>query len=300
MASTPGQEMTWTIGRLLTWTTAYFQEHGVEGGRLAAELLLARAMQCRKIDLYARYEREPTSDERAVFRDLVRQATEQTPIAYLLGMREFYSLEFTVSPAVLIPRPETETLVQRAIELCRGEPERNWNVLDVGTGSGCVAVAIARFAPNVRMVATDISADALLVAAENVARHGLDDRVRLIEADGPAVAAEYLPAAGFDLLVSNPPYISDEVWAGLPAHIRNHEPRIALTGAGGDGLGMYRRFAVEAPAILAPGGRLLAEIGHDQREAVLEIYDAAGAWRFIEMHRDPTDPHERVAEFQLR
>src|SRR5690242_16980632 len=127
-------ETVWTIGKLLDWTTAWFNEKGIEGGRLAAELLLAQAMGCRKIELYTRYDQQPADDQRAAFRELVRQAGEHTPIAYLLGHREFFSLDFQVTPAVLIPRPETETIVQRAIEICRLEPQRTFQVLDIGTG----------------------------------------------------------------------------------------------------------------------------------------------------------------------
>ncbi len=299
MAETVSGETTWTVGRLIQWTTSWFGQRQVEGGRLAAELLLARAMGCRKIDLYTRYDQEPTPEQRSAFRELVRRAGEHTPIAYLLGRREFFSLEFEVTPAVLVPRPETEALVQRAVDICRGKPEHAWRIADIGTGSGCIAVAVARFAANCAILATDISDEALQVAICNVATHGLQDRISLVQADGCRLPGDAVPAGGFDLLVSNPPYISDRVWAALPPHIRDHEPRLALTGWGGDGLEMYRRFAVEAPAILSPGGRLLVEIGHDQRSAVEGIFHAAGGWGFTGAYRDPTDPHDRVLEFVL-
>ena len=300
MAETASGETTWTVGRLIQWTTGWFGQRHVEGGRLAAELLLARAMGCRKIDLYTRYDQEPSPEQRLAFRELVRRAGEHTPIAYLLGRREFFSLDFEVTPAVLVPRPETEALVQRAVDLCRGQPQRRWRLADIGTGSGCIAVAVAKFAPNCTVLATDISAEALQVAARNVDAHGLQDRIRLVEADGCRLPADAVPDGGFDLLVSNPPYISDRGWAALPPHIRDHEPRLALSGSGGDGLEMYRRFAVEAAAILAPDGRLLVEIGHDQRPAVPEVFQAAGGWQFVGAHRDPTDPHDRVLEFARR
>ena len=293
-------ETPWTIGRLLQWTTQWFNDRQVEGGRLAAELLLARALGCRKIELYTRYENEPTDEQRTTFRELVRQAGEHTPIAYLLGTREFFSLEFTVNSAVLVPRPETEALAQRAIDLCKSEPSRTWNILDVGTGSGCVAIAIAKYAPNAALVANDISADALAVAAINTDRHGLNDRLQLVQADGIAVPAEIRPATGFDLIVSNPPYISEVDWRELPPNVRNHEPKIALTPPSGDGLEMYRRLATEAPAVLIAGGRLLAEIGHDQHSAVLDLFASTGGWDYVGSHRNPTDPHDRVVEFVRR
>ncbi len=287
------------MGRLLGWTARWFQENEVDGGRLAAELLLARAMGCRKIDLYTRFEQEPSAEQRAAFRELVRQAAGHAPIAYLLGVREFFSLEFEVTPAVLIPRPETEALVQRAIELCRTAPERTWRILDVGTGSGCIAVAIARYAANAQVVGTDISREALAVAGRNVARHGLEGRVKLVEADGVKLPADAAGAGRFDLVVSNPPYISDAAWAGLPANVREHEPKVALTGAGGDGLSMSTRLAAESAGVMAAGGRLLAEIGAGQCEAVREIFASAGGWSFKGAHRDRTDPYERVVEFEL-
>ena len=290
----------WTVGRLLAWTAGWFSEHEVEGGRLAAELLLARALGCAKIDLYTRYETKPSPEERAAFRELVARAAEHTPIAYLLGEREFYSLPFTVTPAVLIPRPETETLVQRMIELCRAEPQRVWQVLEVGTGSACVAVAVAKFADNVRLVASDVSREALAVASTNVERHDVGERVHLVEADGLGVVPEVIPRGGFDAIISNPPYISDEVWPTLGPNVRDHEPRSALLGSGGDGLAMYRRFAAEGGHVLADNGRLLTEIGAGQLEDVAGVFAAAGGWGHVATHRDPTDPHDRVAEFQRR
>lgn len=290
-----GQETVWTIGKLLDWTTAWFNERGVEGGRLAAELLLARALGCRKIDLYTRYDQTPADDQRAAFRELVRQAGQHTPIAYLLGHREFFSLEFNVSPAVLIPRPDTEALVQRAIQICRTQPERTFNVLDIGTGSGCIAVAVARYARNTMLVASDVSAEAVAVARSNIERHGLADRVRTARADLVDLPAESVPVGGFDLILSNPPYIARPVWQALPPHIRDHEPPIALT-PGPEGTEIHRRLAVECPTVLAPAGRLLVEIGHDQAEPVRSLFEAAG-WTFAGSHRDKTDPHDRVLEF---
>jgi release factor glutamine methyltransferase len=288
----------WTIKRLLEWTTDFFRQRNVEGGRLAAELLLARAMGCRKIDLYTRFDQEPTDQQRAAFRDLVRSAGKQTPIAYLLGSREFFSLEFEVTPAVLIPRPDTEALAHRVIDLCRADPDRTWRICDVGTGSGCVAIAVVKYAPNAEFVATDISAAALAVASRNVDKHALSSRVRLVEADCLKLPAEAVPQGGFDAVVSNPPYIPEKAWAALPPHIREHEPRIALTLDGSDGLVMYRRLAVEAPGVLRTGGLLLAEIGHDQHEQVLSIFQQAGGWSYVGSYRDPTDPYDRVVEFQ--
>lgn len=290
-------QIQWTVGKLLEWTTEWFKQKNVEGGRLAVELLLARAMNCQKIELYTRYDLEPAEDQRAAFRQLVQQAAEHTPIAYLLGSREFYSLDFVVSPAVLIPRPETEAIVQAVIELCRQAPDRYWRILDIGTGSGCIAVAAAYYAKNTSVVAGDISIDALAVAAQNVGRHKLTDRVRLIEADCAALPKEVVPQGGFDLIVSNPPYISKDQWPQLPPNIRDHEPKIALVADDGDGLVMYRRLAAETPSVLKPGGRLLVEMGYDQKPAVREIFETLPGWKYMGSHRNATDAYDRVAEF---
>jgi release factor glutamine methyltransferase len=238
MSDTPSPNSTWTVGKLLTWTTRHFQEKEIEGGRLAAELLLAHALGCRKIELYTRYETEPSAQQREAFRGLVKRAAGHAPIAYLLGFREFFSLTYKVTPDVLIPRPETEVLVQRAIDICRSEPSRIRHVLDVGTGSGCIAVTIAKLAPNARVVATDVSPEALAVARENVASHDVADRVTCVQADGVVLPGDMIPEGDFDILVSNPPYISDAHWRNLPPHIRAHEPETALRGPGGDGLAM--------------------------------------------------------------
>jgi release factor glutamine methyltransferase len=290
----------WTVGKLLQWTAQWFTDRQVEGGRLAAELLLARAMSCRKIELYTRYESTPTDEQRAAFRVLVRQAGEHVPIAYLLGTREFFSLEFEVSPSVLIPRPETEALVQRAIDICKACPSRTWNILDVGTGTGCVAIAIAKYAPNAKFVAVDISSDALAVAAANVVRHAVDSRVQLLQADCAAVLPEARPSSGFDLIVSNPPYIGQQAWTQLPPHIRDHEPKIALTPPSGNGLEFHRRLAAETHAVLAPAGRLMCEIGYDQHGAVLDVFASTDRWEYAGSHRNPTDPYDRVVEFVLK
>jgi release factor glutamine methyltransferase len=297
MSSAEQTGTAWTVGKLLEWTTRWFGEKDVEGGRFAAELLLAHAMGCRKIELYTRFDVEPAEEQRTRFRELVAQAGEHVPIAYLLGYREFFSLDFEVTPAVLVPRPETEAIVQRVLELCRASAERTWDVLDIGTGSGCIAVAIAKYADNAHVVASDISAEALEVATRNIARYEVGDRVAPVEADCVALPAETIPEGGFDVVVSNPPYISEEHWPTLPPNVREHEPQIALL-AGPGGLDMYRRLAAEVPRVLKKEGRLLVEIGFDQHEAVKELFTSTGSWTYLATHRDPTDPHDRVIEFQ--
>ena len=190
----------WTVGRLLTWTTEWLTAKGSDSPRLDAEVLLAHVRGCPRIALYTAYAEPVDEAGRARFRGLVKRRGEGEPVAYLVGSREFFSLALAVSPAVLIPRPETEGLVVRAIDLCR--PLESPRIADVGTGSGAIAVALAKHLPKARVVATDISGDALDVARGNVTRHGLDGRIELVACDlldAPAAAGP------FDCIVSNPP-----------------------------------------------------------------------------------------------
>jgi len=288
----------WTIGRLLGWTVEWLKGHQVDQPRLSAELLLAHAFGCKKIDLYTRFEMAASPEHLAALRDLVRRAAEHAPIAYLIGHKEFYSLDFEVTPAVLIPRPETETLVQKAIDLCRAAPDTPLTLLDMGTGSGCVAISIARYVSNAAIVASDISADALEVARRNAERHDVAGRIRFCQADCLALPADAVPAGGFDAIVSNPPYIPEAEFDALPRTVRDYEPRSSLTVAGSDGLVFYRRLATEHRGRLRPGGSILVEIGQGQHADVLRIFAATGRFAHKGTFRDPTDPHDRVVWMQ--
>lgn len=285
----------WTVQRLLNWTKGHFAAKGVTEPRLAAEVLLAQALKCRRIDLYARFDRVPEPPQLDEFRGLVKQAANHVPISYLVGRKEFYSLEFVVTPAVLIPRPETELLVQQAIETVRAGGDREVTLLDLCTGSGCIAVALLRNLPKARAVASDISGEALAVAAENATRHGVTDRLTFQQADGLALADDCVPAGGFDLIACNPPYIAADEMAGLDANVRDHEPRLALTD-GGDGLSFYRRLAEGAGRLLHPDGVLLVEIADGRAAEVRELF-AGGTWRASGAWRDTVAGHERVLRF---
>jgi len=281
----------WTIGRLLNWTKQFFADKGVDSPRLAAELLLAHTLGCRKIDLYARFDRAVGDEPRAAFRALVRAAADHTPVAYLLGEKEFFSLPLNVSPAVLIPRPETETLVDRVLRaIAQAGDEQTARVLDLCTGSGCVAVAIAAHSPEAEVVAVDLAADALAVASENVARHDLGGQITLRagdlyealeDGDGP-----------FDHITANPPYVAEAELAALPLTVRAHEPTVALV-AGPTGLEVIRRVVAGAPQHLVAGGTLWLEVGFDQAEAVIKIMDADGRFDVPVTHRDALG-HRRV------
>src|SRR5262245_36534608 len=225
----------WTIRSLLEWTEGYLRQRSVESPRLEAQLLLAHALDCRRIDLYTRSDEAPAEEQRGRFRELVRRRAEGCPVAYLVGRRDFFFLDFEVTPAVLIPRPETEDLVNEFLRLAKTVP--NPTVLDVGTGSGAIAVSVARQHPGARVTATDVSPEALAVAARNAGRHGVADRVRFLAGD---LFAALPDGERFDFVLSNPPYVAAEEMAGLPPHVRDHEPRLALDGGPG-GLAVIER-----------------------------------------------------------
>lgn len=275
-------EPVWTPLALVRWTVDYFQTHGVPAPRLDAELLLAHALGQKRIDLYLGFDRPVATADRERYRELVkRRAVERVPVSYLTGTREFWSMSFRTTPDVLIPRPETETLVRVAVEL---GPER---VVEVGTGSGCVAAAIAAELPDARVLAVDSSAEALAVARHNLEAHDLASRVELRLALGLSGVH-----GSFDTVISNPPYIPSGELAGLPDEVR-HEPRLALDG-GPDGLAVVRQLIEEAPERLAPGGSLVLEVGSGQARVVEELLLARGASR-VDIHRDLAGKERVVA-----
>ncbi|MFL5339727.1 MAG: peptide chain release factor N(5)-glutamine methyltransferase [Gemmataceae bacterium] len=260
----------WTIRALMEWTEQHFQQKGLESPRLEAQLLLAHALTCKRVELYTRWDEPVAEGPRGQFRELVKRRLDGCPAMYLTGRREFYALEFEVTPAVLIPRPETELVVTETLNRIKSLPGPR--VLDVGTGSGCIAIAIAQRNKSAIVTAIDLSADALDVAKRNAARHGLAERIRFLAGDllAPLPADER-----FDVIVSNPPYISQPELAALPRHVRDFEPRIALDG-GPDGFAVYDRLIPAAVERLAPGGHLLLEIGATRDEGVRRRIVAAG------------------------
>jgi release factor glutamine methyltransferase len=255
----------WTIKALLNWTAEFLAKKGIESPRFDAQILLAHVLKCKKVDLIVRYNEEPQEAERTRYRELIQRRVAGWPVAYLVGTRDFYLLSFEVSPDVLIPRPDTETLVLEALSFLK--PLKSPTVLDIGTGSGCIAVSIAHQRKDARVTAVDISPDALEVAKRNAARHGIADRIAFLQGDLFASLREEMT---FDLVVSNPPYISEAEFAGLAPDVRDHEPRVALDG-GPDGLTFYRRIALGVGRYLKAGGQLLVEIGYTQENTVREI-----------------------------
>lgn len=252
---TVATDQPWTIGRLLDWTAKFLESKGTESPRLDAEVLLAHSLGCKRIELYVRHDEAAAETVRQKYREMIRRRLEGCPVAYLVGRKEFFSLELEVSPDVLIPRPDTECVVDECLRLAKGiaTPE----VLDIGTGSGCVAVAVARQHKGAQVTAIDISAKALTVAQRNATRHGVTDRVRFLEGDVYAPLGE---AEQFDFILSNPPYIRRGDMGGLMPGVRDYEPHLALDG-GEDGFTVFDRLIGSATARLKPGGWLIVEIG---------------------------------------
>jgi release factor glutamine methyltransferase len=282
----------WTVGRLLTWTTDWLGSRGSGTPRLDAEVLLASVRGCPRIALYTAFDELVADDQRGRFRELVRRRGAGEPVAYLVGQREFFSLPFTVSGAVLVPRPETEGLVVRVLDLCRASPQAAGSrIVDVGTGSGAIAVTLARHLPEARITATDLSPEALQVARGNAARHGVAERIEFVEAD-------LLPESGaWDIVVSNPPYVREDEFDQLPPDVRLYEPRAALV-AGPQGVEVIDRLAAAAADKLVAGGWLVVEMGpsvaaaaeqavvrHPQLELQPTLKDLAGLPRILQARR---------------
>jgi release factor glutamine methyltransferase len=282
------QDEAWTVSRLLAWTREHLERCEVESPRLCAEILLAHAMGCERIKLFTQFESAPERNVLERFRELVRQAAAGRPIAYLTGTKEFFSLTFEVTPDVLIPRPETEVLVERAIHLVRESAGSVQSLVDLGTGSGCIAISLAKHLPEAVISASDVSEAALQVARRNANRHGVAERIdfRVGDLFTPWPASER-----FDAILCNPPYVATSESDALPATVRDFEPHAALF-AGADGLSVMRRLIGEAPGRLRAGGHLLLEVAYNQASAVRGLLDESG-WHAIVAYRDILD-HERV------
>ncbi|MGB9688926.1 peptide chain release factor N(5)-glutamine methyltransferase [Thermogutta sp.] len=261
----------WTVGRLLNWTTEYLRRHGSENPRLDAEVLLAFARGCQRIDLYTRFDDIPSEEEKARFREMIKRRAEGVPVAYLVGEREFFSLKFRVTPDVLIPRPETEFVMVTLLEWARRQgAERPWLICDVGTGSGILAICAAKHLPHARVIALDISPAALEVARENAERHGVVDRIEFCESD----LLENVPSElQFDFILSNPPYVSEAEYEQLAPEVRQYEPYEALV-AGPRGTEIIERLVPQAAERLVPGGGLIFEISPMIHDAARQIVAA--------------------------
>ena len=282
-ATRAGETEPWTTRRLLGWMTTRFGEAGVESPRVVSEMLIAHVMSCERLHLYMDVDRRATDTERRRLRDLVGRAVLHEPVQYLVGEAWFFSRPFTVGPSVLVPRQCTEMLIEHLTQWWRGE-SGTLRVADIGTGSGCIAVSIAAQFPDATVVATDVSSEALDVAHGNATRHGVSERIGFFEGDG-LEALEKAGYDGFDAIVTNPPYIPDAEWEDVPDNVRLHEPSDALRG-GHDGLDVARPIIRGAARYLRPSGRLLMEVGHSAREAVLRVVAESDGLTGGEVHRD--------------
>ena len=260
-----------SVSALLGRGTAVLEQAGIETARPEAEWLLASLLGVDRFALYLDPARRASDAEAARYRELVERRAAREPLQYLLGWEDFHGLRLAVTPDVLVPRPETEGLVEWAVEVLAGHPAPA--IADLGTGSGAIACALARAIPTAEVLAVEVSAGALAVASRNVRELGLAARVRLLAGDLFAPLGSL--SASLDLVVANPPYLPSAVIPSLPPEVSRHEPRSALDG-GPDGLGVIRRIVAGAPAVLKPGGWLLMEIGEDQAGALASLMAAEG------------------------
>ncbi len=281
----------WTIQKLLNWITEHFRSKGIDSARLSAELLLSDVLAMKRIELYTQFDKAVTKPQLDRLHKLVKRAGQNEPIAYLTGKTEFYSLELDITPDCMVPRPETELLVERAIEFLRARPGKQL-ICDLCTGSGCVAIAIAKNFPDADIIATDISDAALNVAVRNVEKYQLGERIRLLCGDLFEPIIPYLDVGKFDLIVCNPPYVSTPEFEALDQNIKEYEPKLALS-AGVDGQGIYRRIIEKAEQFLKADAGLMLEIGYSQGQAVRELLEEAGCFGEIALEKDFHD-NDRV------
>ncbi|MGD8786724.1 MAG: peptide chain release factor N(5)-glutamine methyltransferase [Phycisphaerales bacterium] len=274
----------WTIQKLLNWINEYLTNKGIESPRLSAEILLSGVLGLKRIELYTQFDKTVAAEQLDKLRDLVRRAGQQEPVAYLVGKTEFYSMELNITSACMIPRPETELLVERAIEFLRTRHGTQF-VCDLCTGSGCIAVAIGKNFPDARIIATDICDEALAIADENIKKHQLKNKITLLCGDlfDPIISG--LDVEKFDLIVCNPPYVSSAEYEKLDKNVKDYEPRKALF-AGIDGLDIYRRIIEKADEFLKPDAALMMEIGYAQGPAIRELLEQSGAFTEIKIEKD--------------
>ncbi len=267
----------WTSLAVLDWTTQRFTEAGISSARLEAQLLLAHALGCSRVQLYTGFDKPLAEAELAAYRALIKRRLAGESVAYLLGEQEFWGMPFWVDGSVLVPRPDTETVIEvaRGLRVDRTAPCR---VLDLCTGSGVIAVSLAHELPAAQVIAIEISEEAAAIARRNAERNGVADRVEI------RVGDLWAPVAGerFDLIASNPPYVASGVIPTLSPEVR-HEPKLALDG-GPDGLAFYDRICVELSEHLAPGGAIVLEHGFDQADAVRDRLAATGVQRVTLVH----------------
>jgi release factor glutamine methyltransferase len=290
-------ESQWTIIKLLNWAHTYLKDRDIDSPRATGEILLAHALKCERIALYLNYDQPLIGAELKAFKKLIQRRIRREPVAYILGVKEFWSLDLEVSREVLIPRPETECLVETALDtLSTKAPDQSWRILDLGTGSGAIIIALAVEQPRHTFFASDLSLPAVRLARRNARRHNCGDRIHYFNANW--LAALNLKRTAFEMIISNPPYIPSRVMAGLQPEIHSFEPTAALDGSS-DGLKCYREIIDAAHHYLEPDGVLLLEIGHDQRDDVCRLVDDSGHYRDFRCTKDYSG-HDRVVQVRKR
>ena len=274
----------WRVVDLLDWTTRYFKQHGIPNPRLDAEVLLGHLLEKSRLQLYLDFEMPIFQEHLTLYRELIKKRIAHTPVSYLTNRKEFMSLEFYVDERVLIPRQETEQLVETILTEKTGDSER---LLELGTGSGVIATSLAVHQPEWDIIATDISEPALGVAQQNAETHACTSQIRFLSGDlfDPIKAMDPAGEIRFDWIVSNPPYVKKTEWETLRPDVRDYEPEIALF-AGDDGLAVIRRLIAEAPEYLAPNGKLILEIGDTQADTVRPLIDAESAYATYKLLKD--------------
>jgi release factor glutamine methyltransferase len=274
----------WTIKKLLDWMVGHFTEKKIDSPRLTAELLLSFVLNMQRIELYMHFDKEVDKPQLDKLRDLVKRCIQHEPVQYLTSRTEFYSISLKVAADCLIPRPETELLVERAIEFLRGRTGTQY-VCDLCTGCGCIAVAIGKNYPDAKIIATDISEQALNIAAENIKKYQLDQKIELLQGNLFEPLISQLDVKEFDLIVCNPPYVSGAEYEKLDAKVRNYEPKLALDG-GADGLDIYRKIAAEIGSHLKKDGALMLEIGYLQGQQVKGLLEDSKCFGPIKIEKD--------------
>jgi len=282
----PTDSATWTTRQLMAWTSKHLGQKGVDSPRLATEMLLSHVLGVDRLKLYMDLDRPANELERATFRALVERAADHEPVDYLVGKSPFFSMMLKVNPAVLIPRPSTETVIEHVIQHARRTPGFNSPLIaDVGTGSGAIAIALAKHIPNSRVIATDVSEAALAVAQENAEALGVDDRIEFRQGD----LLEPIQHERLRYLVSNPPYISDQEWGAVERNVKAYEPESALRG-GADGLLFLRKLIEHGRALLDAPGQLVLEAAASHKKALVQLAEDAGTWENAHVLAD----HERL------
>ncbi|MBQ1867405.1 peptide chain release factor N(5)-glutamine methyltransferase [Selenomonas sp.] len=256
----------WTIGRILKWTEQYFEQKGVESPRLDAEVLLSHLLKKQRIYLYVHFDEPLQAEELAAYREMIKKRVAHVPVAYILGEKEFMGLTFQVTADTLVPRPDTEILVQAAVDALKGMPPEAHRFADIGTGSGAICLSVLHFTENTEADTVDISPGARAVAEQNAAALGLTERITFHTGD----LLEPIKDKTYTAILSNPPYIPQADIETLAPEVRCKEPMTALCG-GADGLDFYRRLCAEAPAMLEAGGFMAFEVGIHQAEAVANL-----------------------------